>query len=297
MRIKWDETGEKRYETGTKHGVLFVTNAKGDGYNNGVAWNGLTGVSESPSGGEANPQYADDIKYLELMSKEELGLGIEAFTYPPEFAECDGTAEISEGVFIGQQRRKSFAFSIVTVEGNDTEGEDYNEKLHIYYGCKAAPSEKGYQTISDSPEPITFSWDVTTTPVSVNVGGVDYKPTASVTISKNAVGDEAYTAITDRLYGTNDAEPTLLLPSDIYSIIASVSGTFTITVTQPENGAIAPASATVEGLGSQAFTITPDTGYQIDSVVVDGEDVGALGTYTFENVTADHTITAVMVEE
>lgn len=223
MKLVWDAIGTRTYETGTKRGVLFKANNIG-GYESGVAWSGLTSVSENPSGGEANDNYADDIKYLSLMSSEELGLSIEAYTYPKEFEECDGTSTIINGVTIGQQTRKNFAFAYTTIEGNDTQGNDYNEKIHLIYGCKASPSEKGYQTISDSPEPITFSWDVTTTPVAVTIGGVEYKPTAKVEISKRTVGSEAYAAICNKLYGTETEESTLLMPSQIYSIISEING-------------------------------------------------------------------------
>ena len=164
-KIVWDKTGERLYETGVKNGVLYVQ--EGGTYGKGVAWNGLTAVTESPSGAEATPLYADDIKYLNLLSTEEFGATIEAYTYPDEFAACDGSAALVDGVMIGQQARKTFGLCYRTTIGNDTNGNDYGYKLHIIYGALAAPSEKAYATINDSPEAITFSWEVTTTPVNV----------------------------------------------------------------------------------------------------------------------------------
>ena len=171
-KIIWDQTGERLYETGVNHGVLYIPT---DGvYSKGVAWNGLTAVTESPSGAEATPLYADDIKYLNLVSAEDFGCTIEAYTYPKEFAECDGSASIAKGVKIGQQTRKVFGLSYRTVVGNDVDSNGHGYKLHLIYGCLASPSEKSYSTINDSPEAITFSWEVTSTPV--NVSG--FKPTA-----------------------------------------------------------------------------------------------------------------------
>ena len=175
-RIKWDSTGERFYETGVKNGVLYPhTNGE---YKNGVAWNGLTSVTENPSGAEATPLYADDTKYLELRSNEEFGVTIEAYTYPDEFAECDGSATLdgAAGVTIGQQNRKPFGLCYKTILGNDTEKEEYGYKLHLIYGAMASPSEKGYSTVNDSPEAITFSWEVTTTPVAVE----GFKPTSCI---------------------------------------------------------------------------------------------------------------------
>lgn len=198
MKLKWDDTGTRLYETGVRQGVLYVQAANGT-YPEGVAWNGLTGVTESPSGAEANAQYADDIKYLNLYSKEEFGATVEAFTYPEEFAECDGSAEPETGVYIGQQNRKSFGFSYRTVLGNDTAGEEYGYKLHLIYGCKASPSEKSYSTINDSPEAITFSWEVTTTPVNVK----NHKPTATLTIDSTMVDPDKLASLEAILYGTD----------------------------------------------------------------------------------------------
>lgn len=200
-RLKWDETGKRFYETGVKQGVLYVQDSDGS-YPQGVVWNGLTSVQETPSGAESNPQYADDIKYLDLYSKEEFGCTIEAFTYPDAFAECDGSAEVATGVLIGQQARKSFGFSYVTTIGNDTDGTDYGYKIHLVYGCKASPSERQYQTINDSPEAITFSWEVTTTPPVVE----GYKPTALITIDSTKADETTLKSLEDILYGTDAVE-------------------------------------------------------------------------------------------
>lgn len=218
-KLVWDQTGQRTYETGVKQGVLYpqATGATGDLYPKGVAWNGLTAVTESPSGAESNPLYADDIKYLNLLSAEEFGATVEAYTYPEEFAQCDGSAELAPGVMIGQQPRKPFGLSYKTTIGNDTEGNDYGYKLHIIYGAMAAPSEKGYATINDSPEAITFSWELTTTPVSVN----GFKPTATVTIDSTKTDSDKLKALEDILYGTEDAEARLPLPDEIATLIGT----------------------------------------------------------------------------
>lgn len=220
-KLVWDNTGERLYETGVSKGVLYIPT---EGvYNKGVAWNGLTAVTESPSGAEATPLYADDIKYLNLMSNEEFGCTIEAYTYPDEFAECDGSATLSNGVYIGQQARKTFGFCYRTVLGNDTENNAHGYKLHLIYGCLAAPSEKSYATINDSPEAITFSWEVTTTPVNVT----GHKPTACITIDSTKVAPDKLNALEAKLYGSDGGaggsatEPMLPLPDEIAGIFAS----------------------------------------------------------------------------
>ena len=195
-KLVWDQTGERYYETGVNQGVLYPQ-GEGGTYPTGVAWNGLTAVTESPSGAESTPIYADNIKYLNLLSAEEFGATIEAYTYPDEFAQCDGSAEIATGVMIGQQNRKVFGLSYKTALGNDTDGADHGYKLHLIYGALAAPSEKGYSTINDSPEAITFSWEVTTTPVSVT----GFKPTASITIDSTKVNATKLAALEEILYG------------------------------------------------------------------------------------------------
>lgn len=214
-KIEWDKTGERFYETGVKNGVLYVQ--EGGAYPKGVAWNGLTAVTESPSGAEATPLYADDIKYLNLLSAEEFGATIEAYTYPDEFAECDGSAALAEGVMIGQQARKTFGLCYRTTIGNDTDGNDHGYKLHIIYGALAAPSEKAYATINDSPEAITFSWEVTTTPV--NVTGA--KPTASITIDSTKATPEKLTALEKILYGDAEVEARLPLPDEIKQLFTA----------------------------------------------------------------------------
>ena len=213
-KLVWDETGKRFYETGVKQCVLYpqVSGA----YPKGVAWNGITAVSESSSGAEPTPLYADDIKYLNLMSNEEFGATIEAYTYPDEFAECDGSASIATGVSIGQQARKPFGLCYRTVLGNDTENNDYGYKLHLIYGCQAAPSEKAYATINDSPEAITFSWEVTTTPVNVT----GFKPTASVTIESTKVDKDKLAALEAILYGSESEEPRLPLPDEIATLMS-----------------------------------------------------------------------------
>ena len=216
-KLVWDQTGERIYETGVKQGVLYVQ--EGTAYPKGVAWNGLTAVTESPSGAEATALYADDIKYLNLMSAEEFGATIEAYTYPDEFMVCDGSAELSEGVYIGQQARKSFGMCYRTTVGNDTENNEYGYKLHIIYGALASPSEKAYATINDSPEAITFSWEVTTTPVNVT----GHKPTASVVIDSTKVSKEALAALEAVLYGSDSEEARLPLPDEIVEIMAGAA--------------------------------------------------------------------------
>lgn len=198
-RLVWDETGERYYETGVKNGVVYPRAADGS-YPKGFVWNGLTAVTESPSGAEASPLYADDIKYLNLISAEEFGATIEAYTYPDEFMQCDGSAPIAEGIYAGQQTRKSFGFAYRTVLGNDVELNDYGYKLHLIYGAIAAPSERAYGTINDSPDAITFSWELTTTPVAVK----DMKPTACLTIDSTKVDKVKLSTLEDILYG-NDA--------------------------------------------------------------------------------------------
>ena len=217
-KLVWDQTGDRLYETGVKNGVLYVMGAEGK-YGNGVAWNGLTAVTESPSGAEATPLYADDIKYLNLMSTEEFGATIEAYTYPDEFAECDGSAAIAAGVYIGQQPRKTFGFCYRTVLGNDVDSNDHGYKLHLVYGCLAAPSEKAYATVNDSPEAITFSWEVSTTPVAVE----GHKPTACVTIDSTKVDEGKLAALEALLYGTEEKEASLPLPSEIITLLADAT--------------------------------------------------------------------------
>ena len=234
-KLVWDAIGEHYYETGVRNGVLYTSKTTTendvtttDPYGKAVAWNGLTAVTESPSGAEATALWADDIKYLSLISAEEFGGTIEAYTYPDEFAECDGSASISEGIKIGQQPRATFGLCYRTVLGNDSEGEAYGYKLHIIYGCKAAPSEKAYATINDSPEAITFSWELSTVPVPVS----GHKPTATLELDSTKLGKAKMKAIEDVLYGRDaDVEHSITalegrlpLPDEIKSILDAVTG-------------------------------------------------------------------------
>lgn len=209
-KLVFDESGKRFYETGVSKGVLYVQDASG-AYPQGVAWNGLTAVNEAPSGAEATPLYADDIKYLELRSAEEFGATIEAYTYPDEFEACDGSAELAEGVVIGQQARKAFGLCYRTIVGNDVQGNDFGYKLHLIYGATAAPSEKAYATVNDSPEAVTFSWEVTCTPVEVE----GFKPTATVVIDSRKVDAEKLAALEAKLYGSDSEEAQLPLPAEI----------------------------------------------------------------------------------
>ena len=215
-KIVWDAVGEHIFETGVRNGVLYLKDAQG-AYNTGVAWNGLTSVSESPEGAEATDLYADDVKYLTLMSAENFKATIEAYTYPPEFEECDGSASIATGVVIGQQTRKPFGLCYRTSIGNDTDGNEHGYKLHIVYGCQASPSEKQYSTINDSPEAITFSWEVNTTPVNVN----GKKPTATLIIDSTKADKAKLTALEAILYGSEEAEPRLPMPDEIATLMTT----------------------------------------------------------------------------
>ena len=211
-----DNTGERLFETGVKNGVLYPIQAGGK-YTKGVAWNGLISVTESPSGAEATALYADDIKYVNLLSNEEFGATIEAYTYPDEFAECDGSGTLAEGVLLGQQQRKVFGLCYRTTIGNDVDGNDHGYKLHLVYGCLAAPSEKAYSTINDNPDAITFSWEVTTTPVNVT----GFKPTSQITIDSTKVAKEKLTAIEALLYGSEEKEPSLPLPDELAAVLST----------------------------------------------------------------------------
>ena len=215
-KIVWDAIGEHTFETGVRNGVLYLQGAEGT-YNTGVAWNGLTSVSESPEGAEPTDLYADDVKYLTLMSAENFKATIEAYTYPVEFEECDGSATIAKGVVIGQQPRKPFGLCYRTAIGNDTDGNEHGYKLHIVYGCQASPSEKQYSTINDSPEAITFSWEVSTTPVNVN----GKKPTATLIIDSTKADKAKLTALEAILYGAESTEPRLPLPDEIATLMTT----------------------------------------------------------------------------
>lgn len=223
-KLVWDKTSERLYETGVDRGVLYPFNSLTSAYDKGVAWNGLTGVSESPSGAEPTALYADNGKYLTLMSAEEYACTIEAYTYPAEFGECDGSAEIADGVSIGQQTRKTFGFCYRTLIGNDTDGQDHGYKLHLVYGGLASPSEKSYTSVNDSPEAMTLSWEVSTTPVSVS----GFKPTASITIDSTKADPTCLAALEAILYGGDEPDATarLPLPDEIKTVMtpAGVGG-------------------------------------------------------------------------
>lgn len=215
-KLVWDQTGERLYETGVKNGVLYVQSSTGT-YPKGVAWNGLTAVTQSPSGAEATALYADDMKYLNLYSAEEFGATVEAYTYPDEFAECDGSAELADGVFVGQQARKAFGMAYKTVIGNDTENNKHGYKIHIIYGAMASPSEKAYATINDSPEAITFSWELTTTPVAVE----GFEPTAYIEIDSTKADPTKLAALEAKLFGSTDGEAELPLPDEIKTMMST----------------------------------------------------------------------------
>lgn len=218
MRLDWDKTGERRYETGVDRGVLYpVVNGA---FPLGVAWNGLSSIEESPSGAEATAIYADNIKYLNLMSVEEFGATITAYTYPDEWAECDGSAEVADGVQIGQQTRKLFGLSYRTLIGNDVKSNDYGYKIHIIYNCLASPSSKSYETVNDSPSAIEFSWEIKTTPIPLE----GYKATATIVIDSTKTTPEKMKAIEDVLYGTATSDPRLPLPDEVISIMGGGSG-------------------------------------------------------------------------
>lgn len=213
-KISWDETGKRFFETGTDHGVLYVQGSGGT-YPKGVAWNGLISVTESPSGAEASPLYADNIKYLNLFSAEEFGATVEAFTYPDEFAECDGSAELIKGVKIGQQDRKSFGLCYRTKIGNDIDGNDHGYKIHLIYGCKASPSEKAYSSVNDSPEALTLSWEISTTPVNVT----GHKPTATLEIDSRNCDPTKLQKLEEILYGSASQEARLPLPDEVKTLV------------------------------------------------------------------------------
>ena len=213
-KIEWDKTGERFYETGVDRGVHYSQLADGS-FGNGVAWNGLSSVSENPDGGEPSPVYADNIPYLNLVSAEKMNLTIEAYTYPDAFAECDGSAEIADGVTIGQQTRKPFGLCYRSLLGNDTKSNDYGYKLHLAYNCLAQPTEKGYETVDDDVEAITSSWEVSTTPVNVT----GFKPTATLTVDSTKCTAEKLAALEEILYGKENVEPRLPFPDEVMTLM------------------------------------------------------------------------------
>lgn len=267
-KLAWDQVGERVYETGVDHGVLYIPDSSGN-YDDGFAWNGLTTVTESPSGAESNKQYADNIEYLNLISVEQFGATVEAFTYPDEFAQCDGSAEPSPGVRIGQQSRKSFGLCYRTRVGTDLDS-DAGYKLHLVYGAQAAPSEKAYATINDSPEAITFSWDVTTTPVAVP----GHKPSSSLTIDSTKVDPAELTTLENILYGTTGgSDARLPLPGEVLSIFGG--SVVTVETTPPTYNA-----------ATDIITIPSTTGV----VYMIGDEVVPAGPYG--PITADTVVNA-----
>lgn len=258
--LTWDSVGERFYETGVDRGVLYLPDANGE-YINGVAWNGLTSVSESPSGAEPNPQYADNIKYLNLISAEEFSATLEAFTYPDEFSLYDGLTVPTPGVTVGQQPRKTFGLSYRTLLGNDLDGNEYGYKLHLIYGCQASPSEKAYNTVNDSPEAITFSWEVSTTPAPITGA----KPTSIITVDSTVVDATALGQLEDFLYGTAGTDPSLPTPD---AVVALFSGSVTV---------VTPTEPSATGNDVTIPTVTGVSYY--DLTINDGAALGA-GTYT-----------------
>lgn len=218
-KLVWDKVGERKYENGVDRGVLYLQDSTG-AYPKGVAWNGLTAVSENPSGAEPTPLWADNIKYLNLISAEEFGASIECYFYPDEFMECNGEKEVATGVTIGQQNRKAFGFCYRTIIGNDVEGADYGYKLHLVYGCKATPSEKGYGTVNDSPDAITLSYEVSTTPVEVE----GCKPTAILTVDSTKIPAEKLEELEAILYGDESEEARLPLPDEVIALVGVTAG-------------------------------------------------------------------------
>ena len=256
MKLVWDQVGQKLYETGVSHGVLYP--AVNGTYPKGVAWNGITGVTESPSGAEATPLYADNVKYLSLTSAETFGAKIEAFMYPDEFATLDGAANVAEGVQIGQQQRGVFGLSYKTVLGNDTDSNKYGYKIHIIYGAQATPSERAYATVNDSPEAMTLSWTLTTTPVSVN----GFDPTATMVIDSTKIPADRLELLEGILYGTESTSPRLPFPDEIATIVGSgLPSAFSMTSIVPADNANAVA------VGA-SIVITFNTKISSESIVV-----------------------------
>lgn len=284
-RLVWDQNGQRTFETGVKYGVLYPINTVTNVYDTGYAWNGLTGVTESPSGAEATALYADDIKYLNLMSAEEFGGTIEAYTYPDEFAVCDGSATLSAGVHAGQQARKVFGLCYRTTIGNDVDGNDHGYKLHLIYGCQASPSERAYATINDSPEAITFSWEFSTTPVNVT----GFKPTSLITIDSTKVNAAQLTQLENALYGDATHNPRLPLPDEVVSIIGT-AGSYAITnmLVNVEN-----SNTAVAATGAYTGTLSAVDGYTIKNVIVtmNGVDVTTTAYTTSTHVISIASVT------
>jgi hypothetical protein len=259
MRLAWDQVGERLYETGVDRGVLYLSDVSGV-YDNGYAWNGLTTVTESPSGADATPTYADNIKYLNLVAAEQFGATVEAYTYPDEFGQCDGTAEASPGIQVGQQGRKTFGLAYRTRLGNDVDGVDHGYKLHLVYGALAAPSEKAHASINDTPEAMTFSWTLSTTPVDVPgnnpATGKPFKPTATLTIDSTKVDATALAALEDQLYGTAGGDARLPLPAEVIALFA---GTVIAVTTQAPTYNAASDIITIPAVVGVNYQINGDT--------------------------------------
>lgn len=279
MKLVWDAVGSHRFETGVDHGVLYIPDVSGS-YVNGVAWNGLVSVTESPSGAEPNAQYADNMKYLNLYSAEEFGATIEAYTYPDEFAQFDGVSVPTPGVMVGQQRRRSFGLSYRTRVGNDLEGDELGYKIHLVYGAMASPSEKAYNTVNDTPEAIAFSWELSTTPVAVT----GMRPTSILVIDSTKVNADALAALEDILYGTEGVDPALPSPDSVIALfdgtvteVAPVAPAFnavTNTITIPTTTGVtyringeAQAAGPVVITQDTLVTATPNEGYTFPAVV------------------------------
>lgn len=290
MRLEWDKTGERLYESGVEKGVLYVANNAG-WYGKGVVWNGLTAVNDSPSGGEANPMYADNIKYLNLMSAEESAGTIEAYTYPDEFMECDGSVEPVPGVVVHQQGRKEFAFSYVSGLGNDVDELQYGYKIHLVYAAKASPSEKAYNTVNDTPEANTFSWEYTTT--ALRIAG--YKPTAHIEINSTKVASDKLAALEDILYGTSSSDARMPTIPEVIELIGAAAAKYAVSayLTNVESDNAATLVS-----GSYTANLTAKTGYTIENVIVmmGGEDISdtaySAGTVSISEVTGAITIFA-----
>lgn len=287
VALQWDQVGERLYETGIDHGVLYIPDNTGV-YDTGFAWNGLVTVTESPTGAEATPTYADNIKYLNLISVEEFGCTVEAYTYPEEFGQCDGSASPEVGITFGQQARKMFGLSYRTRVGNDLDATDHGYKLHLVYGALAAPSEKAYATINDTPEAITFSWEVTTTPVEVGIiESVQYKPTASLVIDSTRVNAAALADLEDFLYGTVGTEPSLPLPA---AVVALFTGTVTTVVPTAPTYSAATDLITIPSVVGVIYKINNEVvpsgafGPITENTVVNAEPAAG---YRFPDVTDD----------
>lgn len=262
--LKWDQPGDRKYETGVDRGVLFVQEANGT-YGKGVAWNGLTGVTETPSGAEETKLYADNMKYLSLRSAEEFGGTIEAYTYPDKWQACDGSASIADGVHVGQQSRRAFGLSYRTNVGNDVELSDHGYKLHLVYGATVSPSERAYATINDSPEAITFSWEFTTTPIEIPETVGNFKPTAILTVDttelKNGKNNTALKALEALLYGTVNEDASLPLPEDVFDLFKKEEVTPTYIYTEVTNPSVDDIATYYERSGeegSYVYTLTED---------------------------------------